>query len=333
MRRSEFELLRIVSMLMVLGVHFDGAALDLPAPGGWAEFGIPRDIWRTFFEAFTIIGVNCFTMISGYFGIRLSAKGVFNFLFQAFFFSVGLYVLAVITGYAHFDLRQLADAACILTRNDLWYVPAYFLLMLASPWLNAGAETMSQKRFATVLAAIMAFTFWGGWWRGMPFNATGYTPIQLMTVYLIARYIRLHNPFSRYSPKKIRIYATAIYLLSTTGIIIAATRMDFTHVYAYNSPLVIMATISFFYIFTTFRFSSRTINFIASSAFAAYLIHKNPLIWGGILKPFMAEAWKSLDLGMFTLLYFAAIIIVYAICMAADAVRKFIYGLIIKPIH
>lgn len=333
MRRSEFELLRIISMLMVLGVHFDGAALELPAPGGWAEFGIPRDIWRTSFEAFTIIGVNCFTMISGYFGIRLSVKGAFNFLFQAFFFSVGLYVLAALAGFVPFDLRHLADAACILTRNDLWYVPAYFMLMLAAPWLNAGAELLPQKRFAATLGVILAFTFWGGWWRGMPFNANGYTPIQLMTVYLTARYIRLHDPFRQYGRVKVRIYATAIYLISTAGIIIAATRMDFIHAYAYNSPLVIAATISFFYIFTTFRFSSRAINAIASSAFAAYLIHKNPLIWGGILKPFIAEAWNSLDLGMFTLLYFASIIAVYAACMAADSVRKFIYRLIIKTIH
>jgi hypothetical protein len=47
--------------------------------------------------------------------------------------------------------------------------------------------------------------------------------------------------------------------------------------FAYNSPFVISASAFFFLIFTSFRFYSPNINFIASSAFAVYLI---PLLDG-----------------------------------------------------
>lgn len=333
MRRSEFELLRIISMMMVLGVHFDGAALGLPAPTGLEALESGRDIWRIAFEAITIIGVNCFTMISGYFEIRLTAKSAINFLFQAFFYSIGLYFLAAMTGHAALTAGNLADAALILTRTDLWYVPAYFILMLASPWLNAGCRAMDQRKFAITLAAILVFTFWGGWWQGMSFNPTGYTPLQLVTVYLLGRYIRMHNPLSTMTPIKVRVIATAVYILSVTAIILCALFLPGTAAFAYNSPAVMAASVSFFYFFTTFRFSSPTVNFIAASAFSVYLIHKNPLVWGGILKPLINGWWGSVTIMQFTALYLLAIIITYIFCLCIDQSRKFIYSLITKGIH
>ncbi len=333
MRRSEFDLLRIISMMMVLGVHFDGAALGLPAPTGLEIFGSGRDIWRIVFEAITIIGVNCFTLISGYFEIRLTAKSAINFLFQAFFYSIGLYLLAAITGHTALTAENLTDAALILTRTDLWYVPAYFILMLASPWLNAGCRAMTRREFTIILSAILVFTLWGGWWQGMAFNPTGYTPLQLVTIYLLGRYIRMHNPMSTITPTKTRAIAATIYLFSVTAIIFCALYLPSTAAFAYNSPAVMAASVSFFYFFTTLRFSSPTVNFIAASAFSVYLIHKNPLVWGGILKPLINDWWESATIGQFTALYIISIIITYIFCLCIDQSRKFIYSLITKGIH
>ena len=64
-RQSNIELLRIVSMLMVLAVHVDGASLGLPEPMGDIASLTARDVWRIIVEAVAIIGVNSFTMNSG----------------------------------------------------------------------------------------------------------------------------------------------------------------------------------------------------------------------------------------------------------------------------
>ena len=69
-RKSNIELLRIVSIVMVLIVHLDGASLGLPEPMGNITAVSGRDWWRLVVESFAIIGVNCFTLISGYFGIK-----------------------------------------------------------------------------------------------------------------------------------------------------------------------------------------------------------------------------------------------------------------------
>lgn len=69
-RLSNMELLRIISMLMVLAVHFDGASLGLPQLSGNVDRMNGRRAWQLATESITIIGVNCFTLLSGYFGIK-----------------------------------------------------------------------------------------------------------------------------------------------------------------------------------------------------------------------------------------------------------------------
>lgn len=73
-RQSNIELLRIVSMLLILIVHIDGASLGLPQPMGDITSITTRDWWRLIVESISIIGVNCFVLILGYFGIRASWK-------------------------------------------------------------------------------------------------------------------------------------------------------------------------------------------------------------------------------------------------------------------
>ena len=61
--------------------------------------------------------------------------------------------------------------------------------------------------------------------------------------------------------------------------------MDPLKAYAYNSPAVVVASVACFGIFRNMNFTSRIINIVASGTFAVYLVHKNPAIWGGGLKP------------------------------------------------
>ena len=74
-RQSNMELLRIVAMLAVIAVHLDGASLGLPSPQANISLLSRDDWWRLAMEAVTIVGVNCFSLFSGYFGIRTSFKG------------------------------------------------------------------------------------------------------------------------------------------------------------------------------------------------------------------------------------------------------------------
>ncbi len=80
-RLSSFEAVRIVAILMVLVVHCVRNKFEVTDPHTLAiECG-----WLSWEEcvmaSFGILGVNLFILISGWFGIRLSARGVFGIFF------------------------------------------------------------------------------------------------------------------------------------------------------------------------------------------------------------------------------------------------------------
>ena len=52
-------------MLFIIMLHIGAASIGLPAP---LQTTTSRDIWVLIVESFSIIGVNCFALISGYFG-------------------------------------------------------------------------------------------------------------------------------------------------------------------------------------------------------------------------------------------------------------------------
>lgn len=84
-RQSNIELLRIVAMLFVLILHADYMALKAPT---LAEItGAPfQSALPIFAETASIVAVNVFVMISGWFGLRATVRGgVLNYCFRALY--------------------------------------------------------------------------------------------------------------------------------------------------------------------------------------------------------------------------------------------------------
>ena len=318
-RQSNMELLRIVSMIMVVLVHVDGASLGLPAPGGDLLGLGARDVWRLAVESAAIIGVNCFTMISGYFGIRLRLRSVCSYLFECAFYSVGIFTLVWIAFPTRFSAVEWLESWLVLTHTDLWYVPAYFGLMILSPLLNAGFDALSRRMASAVLLAFIVFNVWCGRGWGAQFNPSGYTLVQLIMVYLMGRYVALHGlPVGRRG-------AAVLYLVSVAAVFVSAVYMEPIRAFAYNSPAVLAATVGCFLWFGSLHFQSRAVNYIARSSFAVYLIHKSPLVWGNVMKPVVMKLWATQSLGAFSLCAIGVVAVWFAVAMCADAVRRAVW--------
>ena len=85
-RSSNIELLRILSMFLVLMIHYIPSR-TLPTHGTLAH-----DTLGTLFDlelrSISFVCVNCFILISGYFGIRWKLKSFSNLLFQILFWAI-----------------------------------------------------------------------------------------------------------------------------------------------------------------------------------------------------------------------------------------------------
>lgn len=330
-RDSNMELLRIVSMLMVLGVHIDGASLNLPQLHGNWFLATSRDVWQLFVEALCIIGVNCFTLISGYFGIRLRLKSMGVYLFQCIFYAVGIYSVFCLLTPGTFSWEEWGESWLVLTHTDLWYVPAYFCLMLLAPFINAGFSAMKRTASLWITVGFMIYNVWAGWWWEGKFNPSGYTVIQLVMMYMIGRCVAAYTDiFAKLSRKGLIIGSLATFLLMSflTG---WYAGWNPAKAYAYNCPMVIISSVAFLLLFSTLRFRSRAVNYIAKSAFAVYLLHKAPLIWVRYMKPTVLNLWHfTHSLLVFTLLCLLLMAVIYLLAMLTDAVRRFLSGLLLK---
>lgn len=325
MRLSNMELLRIISMFMVLLVHADGASLGLPStPAGSLEVIGPKTTWKLFVESFAIIGVNCFTLISGYFGIRLSWKGIAGYLFQCVFYAVGISTVFLLLWPQHTEWDTWLSSWLVLSHTDLWYVPAYFALMLIAPFLNKGCDNLSKLDFTVALGLFVVFNLWCGWWWEGKFNPTGYTIIQLIMVYLIGRGIKLYVP-SGWLRRRAPLVAI-IYGITVVGIFLSSVWMEASKAFAYNSPLVLASSVAFTMLFTAFEFRSKIVNYVALSSFAVYLLHKTPLLWVYHMKPTVIKMWRASDsLWEFSGKLIILLLAIYAFAMVVDAVRRFIW--------
>ena len=91
-RDSNMELLRLVAMLLIMVVHANFRAL--PKPDAAMIAANPSSAFLQFLtEGFSIVGVNVFVMLSGWYGIRPRLNRFMELLFQLLFF--GLLCLGV----------------------------------------------------------------------------------------------------------------------------------------------------------------------------------------------------------------------------------------------
>ena len=76
-------------------------------------------------------------LISGYFGIRLTWKSFFNFMWIFAFYKIcHLFIDTVIFGVNHTIYEWLLKPISGVVSGGGWFVDVYILLMLVSPLLN-----------------------------------------------------------------------------------------------------------------------------------------------------------------------------------------------------
>lgn len=190
-RQSNMELLRIVAMLLVLAVHVNFFSIGKPSQHEIANNPISSFV-RIEFEALSIVCVNLFVLISGYFGIKLKLKSICNFLFQLFFVWILIYILVIVTGYNTFTFWSLLTIIIPGWQNG-WFIASYLMLLLFSPLLNYFANNSNRKEFKLFLFFFFLIQTTLGWiypfWN--MFN-NGYTVISFIGLYLLARYIYIY---------------------------------------------------------------------------------------------------------------------------------------------
>lgn len=231
-------------------------------------------------KSFTVVAVNVYILISGFFGIRFSFNKLGKLGFEVLFYSLVFLVIFIIPhGVDRNSLRYFVP----ITSDIFWFVGAYFVLVVCSPFINRALLSLDVKQHGVlVIAGVLLFYIWPTVSYIFNFHQVvddaGYGPVNFILLYIIGRYIR------RICDQKLAIVQSGIkwlsvYLLSSLLLFVSQSLyshllgFSFTSLYSYNTLFVLLGAISLFMTFYNIQIKSAIINYLAKNCFAAYVIH------------------------------------------------------------
>ena len=295
LRDSNVELLRIILMLMIAIHHFllHAFTAEIAKPSAVLT---PTIAIATIVNGFCYIGVNCFLLISGYYGIHCKLRSILNLFLMCAFYSLIGYLTHVYVDGAHIGRSLLFNSVFVFSHNSWWYVSCYVALMLFSPLLNVAIEHLEKRQFQLVLLLLTIYNIYFGWfWGGIDFNINGYNIVQFIYVYLIGAYIRRHVSLEYIRFKRWMSIVLYILCAACWGIL-TCLQHGFAlynwNAFSYNNLFVLVASVAFFCFMMSFSFKNRYFNWLATSTLAAYLIQDNTY-----LRNFIYDFSKSLGKG------------------------------------
>ena len=323
-RESNFELLRLVCMFYILLHHFIVHGLKV---AGYC--GEEINIYGVICNSFLVIAVNCFILISGYFGIKLSWKSFTNLCITCIFYILTLTIVGFIYN-DFFSLKELLYSFMPFSYSHYWFITSYFYLFLLSPLINKAIDNFTKKEFICSLIILALITFYFGFFRRGNINSNGYNLMNFIFLYFIARFISIHskNILSKaYRKIYLSSYIINSLIVATVVMLIYYSPVNNFGIikwgYAYNNPFVIVSSISFFLLFGTFNFRNNFVNQLAKSSLAIYLIHENTNV-RGILYKYVHEIGENVSGWLLFIILPIFALIIMIICIGIDKFRSYI---------
>ena len=341
-REAGIEILRILSMLMIVMFHFIGH-------GGLAENAEPLSLsyivcWLI--KSFCFVCVNAYVLISGYFMINSKFKisRILTVWLQTFFYSVIIYAILIAVNIQPFSFSALVKSFLPITTQRYWFVTYYVGMCILSPFLNLALKAMTQNQHKLVLVfGFIVFSVY-------PTLSYGYNPFGVFNIhsvlafsylYCVGAYFRLYetkinkNKFLlSYVVLSMITFASKIVIeFATTAIL--GHKLGTSVLSNYSSITVVLASVCLFLFFAKTEVKSSIVSkivlFISPLTFGVYLIHDNlyfrEYLWGSLLK-----TSKLSNSGLLILPIGIGIVsLIFACCIAIEFLRQQLFKLIKVP--
>ena len=335
-RNSSIELLRLVSMLLIIVLHIGEQGLrfqDYCIGTGGGNFTVDYSC-DVYLLNFCIIGVNVFLLISGYFSIKLRWQAVARFLFLCLSFKFLHLFIEYKFADAIITVKTLLNVISVISHPSGWFVRCYFYLMLLSPILNKALDDSNIRELKIYSLLVILISVYFGFIRRDDINSDGYTLMQFVTMYVIGRTVyKVKLTEKATTIQWLGLYASAAILNSIimNQMLPYNKEMSF-HLLGYNSPLVMLSSVSFFCVFAKQTFYNMKLNAIAKGAFGIYLFHTGPFLWRRILCPYIWETYESSAFSFFLFMMAGLTLVLMSIGIGLNLIFDSFYSLVISKL-
>lgn len=275
-RESNIELLRIVSMIMIIGLHYFngsmGGALKYTNSGG-VNWYIIR-----FIESMFIMSVNIFVLITGFCMINkkeVRLKKIIDLYIKLTILNVFIYITFIILKIETFSVKLLIKNSLPLLYSEYWFFKIYIALFLLIPFINSLLTRLDEREYKRLLIIlIVVFSIYDSIMTNKVVNDGGYGIVNFIVIYTIGGYIRLH-----YKNRRSSLFWSSGYMLFSIitfgSIFIPIINNNSCN---YNFITNILGAVCLFNAFNKLKIRNNFINKIASSIFGIFILHLNPYL-------------------------------------------------------
>lgn len=335
-RQSNFELLRILCMILIVGIHIttQTAMNGLGIKDGLSYY------YATFIGSAGRFVCNTFVIVGAWFLVDSPFKSerIVNLWLEIFVYTVPITLICLLIGCENANLTTLVQAFFPVFGRPVWFGAEYICLLLLTPWLNMMLEEQHVRltKKIVVLFGILII----GCATLFPIEHT--TPafselvwfsfLYLLTGLYKRNYIYISEKVEKYS---LLCLIMCYLLLCSLKIISGYFGVGFIqqlYVYYCEHYEALPGFLCSIFLFLTFKNWNmgycKLVNMISRSIFAVYIIHQTPsfyrYMWNGIFH--VNAAVENQNVIGYSL---AVILLIFAICVLADNFRIFVFDRII----
>ena len=346
-RQANFELLRIVAMVMIIVLHYlnkGNLILAYTADRSAVNYA------AHFIDAFCIVAVNGYVLLSGYFLVESAWKPgrVVSLVAQILFYSVLIPIVLIGVGVISFGELSIYDWLIYvlpIETEHYWFATAYLLMYLFAPLLAVGVRQVERRTLQIIICILLLY--FCVWKSLLPVviatDRYGYEYGWFLCLFLIAAYIRLYGcPLLDKKRNAAFLYvgmALCIFLLTAVSGVLARTLDSFGYYMdmpaSYNHILCLLGAVGFFMIFKNMKpWEGRIASMIrrlAPYTFGVYLLHEH------ILVRYEWMQWLGVDRvqGSFFFIphMIGCVLLVYAVGTVIDFTRAWIFRVVVGCIR
>lgn len=338
-RQANFELLRIVAMAMIIVLHY------LNKGNVIADYTVDQSAVNYaahFIEAFCIVSVNCYVLMSGYFLVESAWNPgrVASLAVQILFYSILIPVILICVGVVSPSELSIYDWLTFvlpIETEHYWFATAYLIMYVLAPLLAAGVRAVEQRTLQIIIGLLLLY--FSVWKSIMPAviatDRYGYEYGWFLCLFLIAAYIRLYGcPLLDKKRRAVLFYigmTLCIFILSAVSGILAQKTDAFAYYMGmpttYNHILCLLSAVGFFMIFKNMKpwegKAAAVIRRLAPYTFGVYLLHEHVLVRYEWMQWLHVEAVQGRFL--FVPHMIGCVLLVYAAGIVLDCVRVYFF--------
>lgn len=330
LRQSNWELMRIISMLIIIAGHYCGQS-------GFLQYASNGEYWfASFFGSGARIAVNMFLLLGVWFMVdaKFRARRVIKLYLNTWIFTVPLTIIALLSSF-HPAIKYVVKGFIPFIGLGVWFVSGYLALLLLSPWLQKLLELPERTLRGLVFISFMLVCGWLTFWS---FYRTEDMWLDIISWFIfVYLFIGWYKQYGNLSLNKWLILGLGIgcYVLLVTVTaysqlyeansyifkFIAKAGTAFLSDYKTFPNLLIAMCIFYFFQHLSLK-TSRVINFLATGSLTAYVFHQTPafinVLWFGIFRSDVVFSNYS-----YRILYLPTVVIMtYLLALLLETLRR-----------